>query len=254
MCSLLYSQVGFSEQCPDALTRRSACAALSQLTRAGCRVPEDRLLAAHRALAGSLVASGLPEEGWYSVAEAAVCALYALHPQPAQLCEAVLRSMAKAAMTAIQGGEGTHSSVSDSRLPSFPDNCPRRTSTALKCTASACRTRSWLGTFTRQRPVLVSPQSRTQSHVGQITSHILPAGDEADSALDARALSRFFFVLGQVALQHLVHVETLAKSIRRQAASKEKALAEAASERSASGQAPAQGACRPVETLQCSTA
>ena len=98
-------QVGFSKQCPDALTRRSACAALSQLARAGSRVPEERLLAAHQALTGSLVASGLPEEGWYSVAEAAVCALYALHPQPAQLCEAVLRSMAKAAMTAIQGGD-----------------------------------------------------------------------------------------------------------------------------------------------------
>ena len=99
-------QVGFSKQCPDALTRRSACTALSQLTRAGSRVPEDQLLAAHRALTGSLVASGLPEEGWYSVAEAAVCALYALHPQPAQLCEAVLRSMVKSAMAAIQKGEG----------------------------------------------------------------------------------------------------------------------------------------------------
>ena len=98
--------MGFSEQCQDALTRRSACTALSQLTRAGIRVPEDQLLAAHRALTGSLVASELPEEGWYSVAEAAVCALYALHPQPAQLCEAVLRSMAKSAMAAIQGGEG----------------------------------------------------------------------------------------------------------------------------------------------------
>lgn len=69
-------------------------------------MPEDRLLAAHRALTGSLVASELPEEGWYSVAEAAVCALYALHPRPAQLSEAVLRSQAKSAMAAIQEGEG----------------------------------------------------------------------------------------------------------------------------------------------------
>ena len=103
---MVLRQVGFSEQCPDAHTRRSACAALSQLTQAGSRVPEERLLAAHRALTGSLVASGLPEEGWYSVAEAAVCALYALHPQPAQLSEAMLRSLAKSAMAAIQGGEG----------------------------------------------------------------------------------------------------------------------------------------------------
>jgi len=98
-------QVGFSEQCPDALTRRSACTALSQLARSGSRASEDQSQAAHRALTGSLFASGLPEEGWYSVAEAAVSALYALHPQPAQLCEAVLRSMAKSAMTAIQKGE-----------------------------------------------------------------------------------------------------------------------------------------------------
>ena len=45
----------------------------------------------------------------------------------------------------------------------------------------------------------------------------------------------------QVALQHLVHVETLAKSIRKQTAAKEKALAEASSERVASGKAPPPG-------------
>ena len=45
----------------------------------------------------------------------------------------------------------------------------------------------------------------------------------------------------QVALQQLVHVETLAKGIRRQAAAKERALAEASSERAATGQALTQG-------------
>ena len=81
--------------------------------------------------------------------------------------------------------------------------------------------------------------------------HASHAGDEAGGGVDARALSHFFFVLGQVALQHLVHVETLAKRIRKQAASKEKALAEAASERITSGQAPAQGATPflPVSSL-----
>lgn len=102
--NLRCAQVGFSKERPDALTRRSACAALSQLARAGGRVPEERLRAAHSALTGALVASGLPEEGWYSVAEAAVCALYALHPQPSQLCEAVLRSVAKSALAANGGG------------------------------------------------------------------------------------------------------------------------------------------------------
>lgn len=44
-----------------------------------------------------------------------------------------------------------------------------------------------------------------------------------------------------MALQHLVHVEALAKSIRRQAAAKEKAIAEASAGGAACGQAPAQG-------------
>ena len=100
--------MGFSQQCPDALTRRSACAALSQLARAGARLPDSRLRAVHEALTGALVAPKLPETGWYGVAEAAVSALYAVHPQPAQLCEAVLRSLAKSAMAAI--GEGDLSS------------------------------------------------------------------------------------------------------------------------------------------------
>ena len=101
------AQVGFSQQCPDALARRSACAALSQLARAGARLPDSRLRATHEALTGALVAPGLPEAGWYGVAEAAVSALYAVHPQPAQLCEAVLRSMAKSAMAAIGEGEAS---------------------------------------------------------------------------------------------------------------------------------------------------
>ena len=45
----------------------------------------------------------------------------------------------------------------------------------------------------------------------------------------------------QVALQHLVHVETLAKSIRKLAAAKEKAIADASAEGAAPGQTPAQG-------------
>ncbi len=45
----------------------------------------------------------------------------------------------------------------------------------------------------------------------------------------------------QVALQHLVYVEQTAKQIRREVAAKEKAIAEARSERLAAGEAPSQG-------------
>ena len=84
----------------------------------------------------------------------------------------------------------------------------------------------------------------TWQHLAACTSWSMPlAGDEASGGVDARALSHFFFALGQVALQHLVHIEALARRIRRQAAAKEKALAEAGSEHTAGGQAPAPGAC-----------
>ncbi len=53
----------------------------------------------------------------------------------------------------------------------------------------------------------------------------------------------------QVALQHLVYVEQTAKQIRREVAAKEKAIAEARSERLAAGEGPFQGEspCLPLQ-------
>jgi hypothetical protein len=48
----------------------------------------------YRALAKVVVASGLPESAWYTAAEAAVAAIYALHPAPHELSAAILRRVA----------------------------------------------------------------------------------------------------------------------------------------------------------------
>ncbi|KAK9839654.1 hypothetical protein WJX81_003584 [Elliptochloris bilobata] len=64
-----------------------------------------------------------------------------------------------------------------------------------------------------------------------------PAADGVPSG----ALAHFFFVLGQVALQQLVHGERMARAVRLQRAAAEKAAAEARCERLAAGGASSQG-------------
>ena len=53
---------------------------------------------------GAGIEKGLPESGWYGVAEEAVAALYALHPHPAQLAAAVLERLAAAALGPLGAG------------------------------------------------------------------------------------------------------------------------------------------------------
>jgi condensin complex subunit 1 len=101
-------QVGFSEKLADPLATRSACIALKHVAAAKQRPSEARLSAAFAALARTAAAAAVREAGWYSAAEAAVNAIYALHPQPSLLCEAILRQLANAALTKT-GTEGRSS-------------------------------------------------------------------------------------------------------------------------------------------------
>jgi hypothetical protein len=61
----------------------------------------------------------------------------------------------------------------------------------------------------------------------------LAEGDYGGSAI---ALSRFFFVLGQVALQNLVHIEVTASLVRKQRMAAEKQAAEISAQRAMAGQ------------------
>lgn len=92
-------QVGFSKRRVDPLATRNACIALKHLAAAKKRPSEARLRPAYAALAQTAAGpAGLPEAGWYSAAEAAITAIYALHPRPTPLCEAVLRLLGRTAL------------------------------------------------------------------------------------------------------------------------------------------------------------
>ncbi len=62
-----------------------------------CRAYDDVLEQVYTALTCTVIASPLPEASWFSAAECALAAIYALHPAPEQLCAAILRHMASRA-------------------------------------------------------------------------------------------------------------------------------------------------------------
>ena len=55
------------------------------------------------------------------------------------------------------------------------------------------------------------------------------------SAVDAGSLSRFLFVIGEVGLKHLVHVESLGRAVRRARAARDRAASEASEAAAAAG-------------------
>lgn len=150
------AQVGFSPQLEDAWLARYGALTLTHMAPVLQRSPAAGLSKAYAALSRVVVASRLPERNWYSAAESALGALYALHPSPSDMAQALLGHMAQAALQTAASGDAS-------------------------------------------QPAKASAQD----------------------------LSRFFFVLGQVALQQLVLVEALAARVRRLRADKEKAALEA---------------------------
>lgn len=52
----------------------------------------------YAALMRTLLSDSLPDSVWYTAAEAAVTALYALHPAPQELAQAVVHRQGKAAL------------------------------------------------------------------------------------------------------------------------------------------------------------
>lgn len=127
------------------------------------------------ALVRTVVASPLPEAGWFSAAEAAVTALYALHPSPEHLSAAMLRHLARAAFSpaAAAGADG--------------------------------------GAGQGEAMDAEGPAAEGGAGGGEAEEDDAPAPrDDAGQQGSPRALhsvsalSRFLFVLGHVALQHLV--------------------------------------------------
>jgi hypothetical protein len=168
----------------------------------------------YAALTQVVVASPLPEAAWYSAAESAVTAIYALHPAPEHLSAAVLRHLARQAFaTAPRAGE--EAGAGEDAMDATDGN-----------------------------EAAAAEAAEGEQAPGEEGSEAPPAGGAAAASRSMHAvvpLCRFFFVLGHVALQHLVFVERSAKAVRRMRLDREKKAAEDRSERLAAGRTPGGG-------------
>ena len=90
------TQAGLSSD--DALVVRQACVALTQLTALSDTPNPSLLQPIYQALVKILLGSQLQDATWFTAAEAAVPALYALHPAPQEVARAVLGRLAKVAL------------------------------------------------------------------------------------------------------------------------------------------------------------
>ena len=96
-------QVGFSTSHADPVVRRNACTALQRLGLMRDSLSAAALQPAIRALVGLLVGREQLPSGWFTAAEAAVTAVYALHPAPHQVLAAVLQHVATSVLNGASG-------------------------------------------------------------------------------------------------------------------------------------------------------
>eukprot|EP00887_Chlorella_sp_A99_P003643 scaffold7.g3643.t1 len=194
---------GFSARAPDALLTRHACVLLQRLGDSfATGAYDDVLNGVYAALIRTVIASPLPDSCWYSAAEAALTALYHLHPTPEHLAAAILRRLAARAFAA--GGP------------------------AASAAAGAPGAEAMEG---------VEGEAQGEARVEDRPA--LPQGEEKSVPSrplhSVSALGRFFFALGHVALQHLVYIERVSKLLRRRRMDAEKRAADEAAERARGG-------------------
>ena len=122
--------------------------------------------------------SALSGRAWYPAAEQSIAALYALHPDPEGAASDVIRSFAAAAFNPKKKDDDAGQHAEDAEAENAEEDATENDAEndAPKAKASA---------------------------------------KTAASAVDAAQLSRFLFVLGEVGLRHLVHVEGLGRAVRR---------------------------------------
>ena len=150
----------------------------------------------YAALTRVVVASPLPEDGWYSAAEAALTALYALHPAPEHLSAAVLRHLARAAFAPAAAGAKPAASEQSGQQPE--PAASEASGEAMDADDEAApasdedgASEEGAGEEGGEEPAPAASQQASGSQGPRAMHSVV-------------ALSRFFFALGHVALQHLV--------------------------------------------------
>ena len=174
----------------DAFTTRHACIALQNLSvNLKLGLYENVRTQMYAALTTTVVASPLPDSCWYSATEAALTALYNIHPAPEHIAGAIVRTMARN----VFGGEAN---TNDTAIAGNNDD------------------------------------NNGREEVEGVDGHVQEAFVPSSlTSIPTQALSQFFFVVGHVALQHLVLIERSTKAVRRARLEAEKRAAEESAER-----------------------
>ena len=106
-------QVGFAGQHQDALTTRQACIALTQLSAMTDLPAHQAMQKVYKSLAWVLLSESLPDSTWFTAAEAAITAVYALHPAPQELVQVIVQRLGK---LALQGSSSSSQAESGATL------------------------------------------------------------------------------------------------------------------------------------------
>ena len=109
-------QVGFSTSHADPVVRRNACTALQRLGLMRGSLDAAALQPAITALVGLLVGREQLPSGWFTAAEAAVSAVYALHSAPHEVLAAVLQHLATLVLKGASGKLMTTCHIAARRL------------------------------------------------------------------------------------------------------------------------------------------
>lgn len=157
----------------------------------------------YAALTRVVVASPLPEAAWYSAAEAALTALYALHPSPEHLSAAVLKRLARAAFASQAAGseEEEQDTAAGGKGGAEGGEAAAEEQEAEAMDADDADEGAAAEGQEAEQPA----GDKAEAEGGAAPAASQQTGSQAArSMLPVVPLSRFFFVLGHVALQHLV--------------------------------------------------
>lgn len=157
----------------------------------------------YAALAAVVVASPLPEAAWYSAAEAALTALYALHPAPEHLSAAILRHLARAAFAPAAEGQGAAAGEEASVQQGEGAAAGAEEGDEVEQGGEAMEADGSDAPDAAEEEGGEGGVAPAASEQGSLA----PGSQVPRSLHSVPALSRFFFALGHVALQHLVRCQ-----------------------------------------------
>jgi len=251
----LLVSVGFGPRSQDdEIIAKYTCMCLQKLAKTGSKSVDSKLPSNHpifRKLAKLINGSSLRLGGWFPAAEQAINAIYCLNMCPEDLCSDVIKSMADVAFhkptetasqplpqtsptqelapaTGQESSEAATTSViamadSDGQAISQSqevNSSQPESSTAGSQDSIAASSQDSSQASQQDARMTIQPDTSTasppeSSPVLEQETNASSQGSSQMSKATSAALSRLFFVLGHVALKHLVYMEEVANNIKK---------------------------------------